>query len=295
MFSPDPEPHTAIGSCPADYVIPIQRAKSQIMRDTLDSLGHSIFPRMGVVEGQVNIDDVLNTDIGQPIRMRAPGMVQPFSVPFVGKEAFPVLGYLDEAKENRTGVSKASAGLNAEALQSTTKAAVSATMSGAQGRVELICRHFAEGGMKELFSLVNNLVIKHQEGQDMFRLNNQFVPIDPRYWDSDKDVSVVTDVQAVKRAIRNLVLLNIYEKPFHPEISSGVRDMLFELMTPVTAALLARHIEDVIENYEPRARLTGVRAIPDYDRNSYSVTIEFYVVNTPTELVDLTIFLERLR
>ena len=112
---------------------------------------------------------------------------------------------------------------------------------------------------------------------------------------SDKDVSVVTDVQAVKRSIRNLVLLNIYEKPIHPEISSGVRDMLFELMTPVTAALLARHIEDVIENYEPRARLTGVRAIPDYDRNSYSVTIEFYVVNTPTELVDLTIFLERLR
>ena len=112
---------------------------------------------------------------------------------------------------------------------------------------------------------------------------------------SDKDVSVVTDVQAVKRSIRNLVLLNVYEKPFHPEISSGVRDMLFELMTPVTATLLARHIEDVIENYEPRARLTGVRAIPDYDRNSYSVTIEFYVVNTPTELVDLTIFLERLR
>ena len=112
---------------------------------------------------------------------------------------------------------------------------------------------------------------------------------------SDKDVSVVTDVQAVKRSIRNLVLLNTYEKPFHPEISSGVRDMLFELMTPVTAALLARHIEDVIENYEPRARVTGVRAIPDYDRNSYSVTIEFYVVNTPTELVDLTIFLDRLR
>ena len=212
MFSPDPEPHTAIGSCPADYVIPIQRAKSQIMRDTLDSLGHAIFPRMGVVEGQVNIDDVLNTDIGQPIRMRAPGMVQPFSVPFVGKEAFPVLGYLDEAKENRTGVSKASAGLNAEALQSTTKAAVSATMSGAQGRVELICRHFAEGGMKELFSLVNNLVIKHQEGQDMFRLNNQFVPIDPRYWDSDKDVSVNVAISKNSDEERMAVLNNLAGK-----------------------------------------------------------------------------------
>ena len=112
---------------------------------------------------------------------------------------------------------------------------------------------------------------------------------------SDRDVSVVTDVQAVKRSIRNLVLLNTYEKPFHPEISSGVRDMLFELMTPVTAAILGRQIENVIENFEPRARLVRVNTIPDYDRNSYEVTVEFYVVNTPTELVDLTIFLERLR
>jgi phage baseplate assembly protein W len=112
---------------------------------------------------------------------------------------------------------------------------------------------------------------------------------------SNSDVSEVTDIQAVKRSIRNLVLLNTYEKPFHPEISSGVRDMLFELMTPVSAAILARKIQDVIENFEPRARLVGVRSIPDYDRNSYSVSIEFYVVNTPTELVELTIFLERLR
>ena len=112
---------------------------------------------------------------------------------------------------------------------------------------------------------------------------------------SNSDVSEVTDVQAVKRSIRNLVLLNTYEKPFHPEISSGVRDMLFELMTPVSAAILARKIQDVIENFEPRARLVGVRSVPDYDRNSYSVSIEFYVVNTPTELVELTIFLERLR
>ena len=71
---------------------------------------------------------------------------------------------------------------------------------------------------------------------------------------SDSDISKVTDVQAVKRSIRNLVLLNHYEKPFHPEIGSGVRDMLFELMTPVTAVILTRKIEDVINNFEPRAR-----------------------------------------
>ena len=212
MFCPDPEPHTAIGSCPADYLKPIQAAKSQIMRDTLDSLGHSIFPRMGIVEGQVNIDDVLNTDIGQPIRIRAPGMVQPFAVPFVGKEAFPVLGYLDEAKENRTGVSKASAGLNADALQSSTSSAVSATMSGAQGRVELICRHFAEGGLKDMFKTVNNLVIKHQNAQDVYRLNNKFVPVDPRYWDNDKDIVVNVAISKSSDQEKFSVLQNVAQK-----------------------------------------------------------------------------------
>ena len=112
---------------------------------------------------------------------------------------------------------------------------------------------------------------------------------------SDSDISKVTDVQAVKRSIRNLILLNHYEKPFHPEIGSGVRDMLFELMTPVTAVVLTRKIEDVINNFEPRARVIAVRAFPNLDRNAYDVSIQFYVVNTPTELVDLTILLERLR
>ena len=109
------------------------------------------------------------------------------------------------------------------------------------------------------------------------------------------DVNKVTGVEAVKRSVRNLVLTNFYEKPFHPEIGSGVRDMLFENMTPVTSHILARKIEDVILNFEPRARLVGVRAEPILDRNTYEVTIEFYVVNQPTELVDLSVMLERLR
>jgi len=109
------------------------------------------------------------------------------------------------------------------------------------------------------------------------------------------DVNRITDVEAVKRSVRNLVLTNFYEKPFHPEIGSGVRDMLFENMSPLTAVVLAKKVEDVIENFEPRARLIGVRALPNLDRNEYEVTIEFFVVNTPTELVDMTVFLEVLR
>ena len=112
---------------------------------------------------------------------------------------------------------------------------------------------------------------------------------------ASNDVRKVTDIQAVKRSVRNLVLLNHYEKPFHPEIGSGIRDMLFENMNNMTAFILAKKIEDVIENFEPRVRLISVRADPNLDRNEYEVTIEFFVVNTPTELVDLTVFLEVLR
>ena len=112
---------------------------------------------------------------------------------------------------------------------------------------------------------------------------------------TSKDINKVTDIQAVKRSIRNLILTNHYEKPFHPEIGSGVRGVLFELMTPITAHVLTQQIENVIENFEPRARLISVRAQPNLDRNEYECTIEFFVVNTPTELVDLTVFLERLR
>ena len=110
-----------------------------------------------------------------------------------------------------------------------------------------------------------------------------------------KDITKVIDVTAVKRSVRNLILTNPYEKPFHPEIGSGVRDILFELMTPITAYVLTMKIEEVIENFEPRARLIGVRAIPNLDNNAYEVTIEFYVVNAPTELVNMEVLLERLR
>ena len=112
---------------------------------------------------------------------------------------------------------------------------------------------------------------------------------------SNSDIQDITDVKAVKRSIRNLVLLNHYEKPFHPEIASGVRDMLFELMTPITAQIIAKQVENVINNFEPRAKIIGVSAQPNLDRNEYQVTINFFVLNAPTELVDLTLFLERLR
>ena len=109
------------------------------------------------------------------------------------------------------------------------------------------------------------------------------------------DVNKITDILAVKRSLRNLLNLNTFEKPFHPEISGGIRELLFENMSPVVSAILTRKIEDVINNFEPRCRLVSVRALPNFDSNTYEISIEFYIQNAPTELTDLTVMLEKIR
>ena len=190
IFCPDPEPHALIGLSIFDMTADLQKIKSSIMRNMLDSLSLAIHPRVGVVEGQVNMDDVLNTEVGGVIRMRQAGAVQPFSIPFVGQAAFPMLGYLDEVRETRTGMSKASMGLDADALQSTTRAAVAATVSAAQQHLELIARIFSETGMRALFKGILKLVVENQDRARVVRLRNQWVPIDPRSWDANMDVEI---------------------------------------------------------------------------------------------------------
>ena len=190
-FPCDPEPHTSPLEAMSifDITRDIQEIKSEIMRNTLDSLAQSIQPRTAVVEGQVNIDDVLNNETGAIIRMRAPNMVQPFSTPFVGQPAFAMLDYMDQMRENRTGMSKAAMGLDPDALQSTTKATVAATVSASQSRLELQARILAEG-MKKLFKGILYLMTTHQDKPRMVRLRNEWVQIDPRVWDASMDVNV---------------------------------------------------------------------------------------------------------
>lgn len=190
-FPCDPEPHTSPLEAMSifDITRDLQEIKSEILRNTLDSLAQSIHPRTAVVEGQVNIDDVLNNETGAIIRMRAPGMVQPLTTPFVGQAAFPMMEYMDQIKEDRTGMSKAAMGLNADALQSSTKAAVNATISASQGRIELTARILAEG-MKKLFKGILFLVTTHQDKARMVRMRNEWVQIDPRAWDAGMDANI---------------------------------------------------------------------------------------------------------
>lgn len=189
VFDCDPEPHAFFGLSTADVTMDIQRIKTHIMRGMLDSLAQSINPRMTIVEGQVNVEDVLNNEVGAIIRQRAPGMAQSLETPFVGQSAMPVLGYMDEIRENRTGMSKASMGLDPDALQSTTKAAVAATITASQGQVDLLARILAEG-MKSLFKGILYLLVKNQDRPRMIKVRNDWITMDPRTWNANMDVTV---------------------------------------------------------------------------------------------------------
>ena len=186
VFNCDPEPHVFFGSDLADLTKDIQKIKSATLRGMLDSLSFALYPRTGVVEGMVDLDDVMNPEVGSIIRMRAPGMMQPMNVPFLGKEAFPMVAYLDQMKESRTGQTAASQGLDPDVLQSTTRAAVQATVKGAEQHLELMARMFADG-FKRMMKGVLELVVTHQDRERMVRLRDEWVPIDPRVWDSSMD------------------------------------------------------------------------------------------------------------
>ena len=108
------------------------------------------------------------------------------------------------------------------------------------------------------------------------------------------DVNKLTDVESVKRSIRNLINTNHFERPFHPEIGGNIRALLFELMTPLTALNLQRKVEEVLNNFEPRAKITQILADPDIDRNGYKLEIKFYVIGIQNPITVET-FLERLR
>ena len=108
------------------------------------------------------------------------------------------------------------------------------------------------------------------------------------------DVVAIEDVNAVKRSVRNLINTQFYERPFHPELGCGVRDMLFENYTPMTGIFMRRKIEEVLRNYEPRANLTSIQVNEQMDRNAIDVVVNFYVLNLPNP-VSVTTTLQRIR
>ena len=184
----DPEPHSFYGRSLCELIADDQDASTAILRGILDNVALTNSPRLGFLEGSVNVEDLMNAEIGGLVRMRQQGSIQDLSVPFTAGQTLSALTYMDKLVEQKTGVTQNLA-LNPDALQSTTKAAVTASVEAAAGQVEVMVRNLADG-LRDLFKIILRIMHKNFNEEKMMRMNGQFVPVDPRVWDVSMDVSV---------------------------------------------------------------------------------------------------------
>tara|TARA_Y100001978_G_scaffold56178_1_gene50497 strand:+ start:4074 stop:6167 length:2094 start_codon:yes stop_codon:yes gene_type:complete len=190
IFECDPEPHAFFGTSLVDLVMDDQDAATSMLRGVLDNVALTNNPGLQIMDGQVAVDDLLNNEIGRIIRVKQPGAITEMAVPFTAGSTLPALQYFDQLVDNKTGVSKMAQGLDPDVLKSSTATAVAASLEGQTGQAEVIARNFAEGGMKQLFSLMLELMVKNADSEQMMRLNGTFVAVDPRAWETDMDLSV---------------------------------------------------------------------------------------------------------
>ena len=187
---PIPIPHKFYGHSLADRAMDLQLIKSTITRQMLDNLYLTNNYRVGAVEGQVNLDDLLTSTAGGVVRMKNANAIVPMTVQSNAGQSFPMLQYLDEIQAKRSGVSDASQGLNPDILQNVTATAVNAMTSAAQGKLELVARIFADTGVSSLFKGILHLVCKYQQKERILRINNKYVPFDPREWNTEYNITV---------------------------------------------------------------------------------------------------------
>jgi hypothetical protein len=192
IFEVDPEPHTFFGRSLAEIVTEDQDAATSLLRGLLDGLAMANNPRVMAVQNLVNMDDLLNNEIGGVVRVKDINALREFSIGNGASSALPALQFYDEAIRAKTGVTGAAMGMDADALQSQTAAGVNAAVQAASAVSELIARNLAEGGMRQMFKLIAQIARANPNPNEMMRLDGQFVPVDPRSWTNDLDL--VTNV-----------------------------------------------------------------------------------------------------
>jgi hypothetical protein len=192
VWCPDPEPHTIIGDTPADLVKDIQVIKTNMLRGSLDSLAQAIWPRVVFNQTLTNTDDVLNDEIGGPIRTTGSptDAVMSLTHAFVGQPVFGMFEVMERLRQSRTGISDASKGVDPKALQSTTLTGVDAIVQGARERIELCARILAETGMKQLFTGMLREIVKHPNQQRTVQLRGKWADVNPSTYDPTMRVTV---------------------------------------------------------------------------------------------------------
>ena len=260
VFEVDPEPHAFFGSSLVDLVMDDQDAATSMLRGLLDNVALTNNPGLEIVDGQVSIDDLLNNEIGRIVRVKQPGTIREQVVPFTAGQTLPALQYFDMLVDNKSGVSKASQGLDADVLQSATATAVAATIQGAAGQAEVMARNLAEGGMKQLFRLIVNTIIKNTDKEEIIRLNNEFVAVDPRSWQADADIMVNVGIGTGRENEKAAVLretlqmqMAVWEKygPTNGLVTmTNVRNTLADMLASVGLRNAERYYLPVTEESE---------------------------------------------
>ena len=206
VFEIDPEPHTFFGRSVADLIMTDQDSSTAMLRGLMDNVALTNSPRQGYVQGQVNVDDLMNNEIGALVRMKSPQALVDIATPFVAGQVLDAIQYMDMTVEAKTGVSKASQGLDPDALQNTSATAARLQAQQGSAQIEVMARNLAEGGMKRLFKLMLQLCVENSNDEAMMRLHGEFIPVDPRSWNTSMDISVNVGIGTGREEQRQVAL-----------------------------------------------------------------------------------------
>lgn len=192
VFEVDPEPHAFFGASLVDLIVDDQDIMTSLWRGLIDNVNITNNPGMAFDPKAVNTDDMLNNEIGKLVRTQgSPSQhIMPFTVPFAAGATIPAMEYYDQLLQDKTGVSRASMGLDPDALQNTTATAVNAAVGAAEGQIEAMARNLAEGGLAQLYKLLLQLIRQHATAEEIIMVDGQFVPVDPRSWTGEMDVAI---------------------------------------------------------------------------------------------------------
>jgi hypothetical protein len=206
VFEVDPEPHTFFGRSVADLIMNDQDSSTAMLRGMMDNVALTNSPRQGYVQGQVNVDDLMNNEIGGLVRLKSPQALVDIATPFVAGQVLTAMQYMDDAVEAKTGVSRASMGLDPDALQNTSATAARLQAQQGSAQIEVMARNIAEGGMKRLFKLMLHLMVENSCEDTMMRLHGEFIPLDPRTWNTGMDITVNVGVGTGQEVDRHAAL-----------------------------------------------------------------------------------------
>tara|TARA_Y100000287_G_scaffold186121_1_gene191994 strand:+ start:3043 stop:5154 length:2112 start_codon:yes stop_codon:yes gene_type:complete len=258
IFEVDPEPHAFFGTSIVDLVINDQDASTSMLRGILDNAALVNNPAVQIVDGQVAVEDLLSNEIGRIVRVKNLGAVSEMAVPFTAAQTLPALQYFDQLVDNKTGVSKMAQGLDPDVLKSATATSVAASLEGQAGQAEVIARNLAEGGMKRLFKLMLNIMVKNVDREEVIRLNGSFVPINLQDWNVDLDLIVNVGVGTGRER----------EKAVTLQQTLAIQQQVYQMYGPMNGVVTLSQIRNTL------ADLLAIGGLKNADRYFMPMTPE---------------------